>query len=422
MSARTFGSRGRTYVRLLTCVATCLAAPWVTAETLTVEAALQRSLAAHPELRAAALTTTALHWQGAAETQPPPIRLGLELENLGGTGALSGIHASETTLSLSRTFERGGKAQARQARSDARIATHTQRQALLRLDLELRVRQRHVALLHVQALRDLADAQHALARATQAALEDRVRRGAAADSELDWARIGVAETELVLEHARHERRAAAFALAALWGATHPTELEAAGDLFALPEVGAFADWDARLTHSAEFALQDQTALELDAETTLARAAAHADWEAGVGIRRLEALDDQAVVLSFSVPLGHARSSAPLLAQRSAERAAHDALSESLRLDARQRLYAGVQELNHARSEAERLDRAMLPAAARALDATRSGFDQGRYGVLQLAQAQATVLRLQQARLAAAARFHTLWAELQRSVAHLETQP
>jgi outer membrane protein, heavy metal efflux system len=59
---------------------------------------------------------------------------------------------------------------------------------------------------------------------------------------------------------------------------------------------------------------------------------------------------------------------------------------------------------------------MIPAAERGLKLTRDGYEDARYSVLQLTQVQATLLELQRDRLAAAARYHTLLADIERSTA------
>ena len=60
------------------------------------------------------------------------------------------------------------------------------------------------------------------------------------------ARVALARAEIEREHAEHELLSSRRRLAAMWGAREPDFDDAAGDLFTLPEIGAFEDLLARL--------------------------------------------------------------------------------------------------------------------------------------------------------------------------------
>ena len=80
---------------------------------LTLDAALQRVIEIHPELRALRQSDAALAAEIEHAGQRPARRLELDLENGLGTGAASALDGSELTLALSSLIERGGKRQAR---------------------------------------------------------------------------------------------------------------------------------------------------------------------------------------------------------------------------------------------------------------------------------------------------------------------
>ena len=65
---------------------------------------------------------------------------------------------------------------------------------------------------------------------------------------------------------------------------------------------------------------------------------------------------------------------------------------------------------------------MIPAAERGLELTRAGYEAARYSWLHLNQAQSSLLQLRKERLAAASRYHTLLAEIERSTAAAGARP
>ena len=123
-----------------------------------------------------------------------------------------------------------------------------------------------------------------------------------------------------------------------------------------------------------------------------------------------------------MPFGTQERSAFAVARTDAELDAVTARREAALLEARQKLFASYQELRHASTEIEALTQRMIPAAERGLRMTRAGYDDARYSILQLTQAQAALLQLQIERLAAAARYHTLFADIERSTAAAGATP
>ena len=173
---------------------------------------------------------------------------------------------------------------------------------------------------------------------------------------------------------------------------------------------------ARLPQTPEATAFELDAARITADRAVALAAARADVSLSLGVRRLEALDDQGLVLSFGMPFGTAERSSLAVARADAERAALDAKADAALLETQQKLFARYQELRHARTEFEAVGARMIPAAEKALALTQAGYNDARYSILQLTQAQATVLQLRQEQLAAAARYHQLLAQIERSTA------
>lgn len=397
----------------------CAACPAHAAEPLRLEVAISRALDGNRALVAQAAQLRAVEARAAHEALPPPFVLGAELQNIAGTGALAGLDGAEATLQLERAIELGGKRAARQALGQAQVARQRLDGVAARLDVEAETTARFIEVAIDQ--RRLADAEVRLDAAQ--ALRDQVAGWVEAarnpESDLHAAEIAVIEAQLQLEHAAHELEAARMTLAASWGQPAPDFDAVVLDLDALPPLPEFEVLAARLSRTPE-----QRAAMLDAETGAARrrlamASARPDLTLGFGVRRLQALEEQALVMSMSLPLGSRRRALPQVEAAEAQRAALDADREAARIESRQALFARYQELLHARSEVEALRDRMLPQAEAALAFTRRGFEAGRFNFQALAQAAGLVNELRARQTDALARDHLQRVEIERFTADSE---
>lgn len=393
------------------------------AEPLRLEEAVARAMASNPALAAEAAALRATQARAGREALPTPYVLGGEIENVAGTGALSGGDAAETTLRVSRVIELGGKRAARQALGSAELSQQQHLAATARIDIVSRTTARYI-----EVVADQQRLAHAHERVAQA---ERTRREVASwvaaarnpESDLSAAEIAVAEAELEREHAEHELASARMTLAASWGALTPDFETVVGDLQPLPEVAPFATLAARLPATPEQRASLLEAEAIAARRRVAEASAKPDLNVSFGVRRLEALDDHGLVMSVSVPLGSKPRAAYSIAEADAQLAALEARRDALRFERHQALFEKYQELRHARTEVESLQSKMLPKAEQALDFVRRGFEAGRFSFVSLAQAQNTLFDLRARSVEAAARYHILLVEVERLTAiATETTP
>ena len=90
--------------------------------------------------------------------------------------------------------------------------------------------------------------------------------------------------------------------------------------------------------------------------------------------------------------------------------------ESAIVAARAQLFSIYQELRHEISEAATLRDRVLPQMQEALEETRYAYERGRYGYLELVDAQRAYLDVQRALIEASANAHLYRAELERLTA------
>jgi outer membrane protein, heavy metal efflux system len=214
-------------------------------------------------------------------------------------------------------------------------------------------------------------------------------------------------------------RAARVTLASTWGSREPDFDRAFLALDSLPEPEPLESMAARLPGSL---LLQSVTLEAESATArqrLAAADARPDLNLSLGVRRLEAFDDQGLVMSMSMPLGSGSRARHAQAESRADSMSVARRREALEADGYQQLFEKYQELAHARAEFHALDRTMIPKAQQALELASRGFELGRFPFLSLAQSQQTVFELRRRRIDAAARYHFLTADMQRLLAAAE---
>jgi outer membrane protein, heavy metal efflux system len=401
----------------------CLPSMGWAAEPLRLEEAVARALAGNPALVAEAAQLRAVEARAEREGLATPYVLGGELENAVGTGSLKGLDSAETTMRIARVIELGGKRTARQALGKAEIGQQEVLAEIARLDLVSRTTTRFIEVVADQQRLAYAREQVEQAGRTRDAVEGWVRAARNPESDLRAAEIAVTEAELAEEHARHELESARVSLAASWGALAPDFESAAGDLHLLPQTESFEVLAARLPMSARQRVALVEAETIAARRRVAQAAAHPDLNLSLGVRRLEAFNDEGLVMSVSVPLGARSRARHGIAEADAQLAALQARRDADRFERHQAFFELYQELLHARTEFEAYRDRMLPKAEEALQFTRRGFEAGRFSFASLAQAQKTFFDLRGRALAAATHYHQALVEVQRlTTASQETQP
>lgn len=388
----------------------------IAAEPLRLAQALERALASHPLLAAEMAQLRAAQARAEREALATPYIVGGDVENFVGTGALSGVKSAETTLRIGRVLELGGKRAARQALGSAEVDQQQNQAEATRIAVTSRTAERFI-----EVVADQRRLAYAHERVKQS---ERIRREVASwvaaarnpESDLRAAEISVADAELKREHAEHELASARTSLASSWGSFEPDFGEAVGELDSLPPVESFQTLSDRLPMTPDQRASLFEARTIGARRRVALAAAKPDITVNLGVRRLEAIDDQGLVMSVQMPLGSRRRSGFSVAEADAQLSALEAGRDANRFELHQELFERYQELNHARLEAETLRKTMIPKAEQAVAFNRRGFEAGNFSYLALAQAQKTVFDLRERATEALARYHTLLVKVERLTA------
>ncbi len=374
-----------------------IAWPAHAADRLSLDEAFARVAQSHPDLRLFGARQDILSADLARSALRPALVAGASIENAFGTGEASGLDGAELTLSLASVLERGGKLDARRTLAQSRIDALAVERELRRLDLLAEVARRYLAMVAAQRQREIAELDIAQRQRTVAGALHRLQAGASPESVVLTAQAALARAEL--DRARAEQRFTASRqhLAALWGERAPMFDVERADPAALPKLASFAELTASLEQTPELAQFAGERRIREARLQLARADARADLDWEVGVRRLQATDDMALIGSISMPLGASRRAQPEIRAAEAELTALEIERESKGLS----LYATLAEAHGryltAQLEVDRLRTDVLPKLARAEAAAERAYRTGAISYLEWAQLQSerTAARKQQ---------------------------
>ena len=393
--------------------ASCLPAGAQLPETLTLDAAFARVAQLHPELRLIDGQRAVLSAELDRATMAPALAAGLQLENVLGSGEASGFDQAEISLTLAGVLERGGKLDARRSLAQTRIDALAVQRQTRRLDLLAEVARRYLAVNAAQEQRRIADLDVMQRQRTVAGARQRLLAGASPESVVLTAQAALARAEMERDRASQRGSAARQYLAALWGERKPAFDVAAGNVLLLPEIADFAELDALLSSTPELArFADQQRIA-EARLQLARSQTIADLDWQVGVRRLQASDDFALIGSVSMPLGSRRRAQPDLRAAEGELALLGIEREVQDLS----LYSTLSEAHGnyrlAQFEVERLQGDVLPKLARAEHAAERAYRGGAISYLEWAQLQSERTTARKQQLEAALEAQRALIEIQR---------
>lgn len=381
---------------------------------LTLREAVALTSERSPQLRAFPHESDAARQQSKVQSAPPPWTFEGEFENFAGTGDVSGTRALETTLQLSRVIELGGKADLRGAVGAESLANVAARQRAARADVLAEAARRFLHVLSDQEQLEVTRRATQLAQQARDVVEVRIREGAISTVFLNRAEIELARARIDAEHAEHELAASRVALSIMWGDATPSFDRVSGELFAFPDVETLDSYTARLDQNPDLLQVASEARVLDARRKLAEAQRSPNIAFSAGVRRLEALDDAALVAGFSIPLGSRSRAEPEILATRAESEQLRLGMDARRLELHSTLYGLYQELLHARTEANSLHTDIRPQAQKMVETTADGYRQGRYSLVELIDAQRALVAIERDSIRAALEFHKNLIEIERA--------
>ncbi|GMU91474.1 MAG: hypothetical protein AMXMBFR4_05320 [Candidatus Hydrogenedentota bacterium] len=372
----------------------------------------------------------------------PFVRRGFtpEWEGSSERGAESGLRESEITLSFSQLVELGGKRARRIRLAQRDRETSAWDYEVARADVLAETAAAFYSVLAAQERLDLAMQLTDLARQIVDTVSARVEAGKVSPIERSKAEVEHGEITLGLERARRDVEAARAVLASKWGATEPAFARAVGVMGNVHAAPSLEQLRRRAERSPDVVRWMAEIEKRGAEIQLERANARPDLTVTLGLRstgqgdraettwggsgagdfryarsRLTPDDsrEESVVLGASLPLplfnrnqGRIREAEHLASKASEQRRAAEVKVQA-------RLASAYHALDAAYVEIQTLEAQIVPKAVEAFEATREGYQQGKFGLLDVLEAERTLFNARSRLLEAQAAYHQGVVEIER---------
>ncbi len=386
--------------------------PTLTGE-LSLEQAIISTLERNPLLLANDYEARAAASRIRQAQQKPAIEASLELEDFIGTGDFNGIDQAQATLSLGTILERAEKATLRGTLAEQEVMLLRNAQDSRRLDLLANTAVQFIDTVVAQHRLEIAQQQIQLIERTHEIVSHRVRVGKSHIAEQRRTAINLSRSKIELEHAEHLLASYRVKLATAWGDTNAGFSSASADLFKLPTVAAFRQLETRLANNPDLIQYASEERVAQARLRVAQTRNKPDISLSGGIRYYNRQDDAALVFSASLPFDSESRAKPFIDEMEmmALREPHRYQQQHLNLYAS--LYEIYQELIHAKHAFDVLNNNIIPQSERAASDYETGYKSGRFSLLELNEAQQTLVNTRLERVIAAGNYHRFRIEIER---------
>lgn len=353
--------------------------------TLTLELALEQATSRSPAIAAAAKEVEAA---GGAARQAGVWRN----PELSTTVEDTRRESRTTTVTVDIPLELGGKRAARVTAAERAVSVASAELSNVRAEVRSSVINAFFGVLVAQERMKLAESSTDIAARAADAVAKRVAAGKVSPVEETRARVDFANAQLELAEAKSELQTARFGLATLLGDSAPTFDAVQGDARTLPARPGFSELASQLESSPLLLIGRMEAERRAALVGVEKSKATPDVTLSLGGKRDASVGRNQAVIGFSIPLPlFDRNQGSILeASRRAEKA-----KDELQL-ARLRLLSELQDASNrltvAGTSLQALQGTVLPSAQEAYEAASKGFDAGKFGFLEVIDAQRTLLQ------------------------------
>lgn len=384
----------------------------ITNREMTLQSAIQRTLANSPELHEFTYKQQAIEGEIKTASLKPALNVGIEVENFLGTGEVSGIKDTELTLTLSSVIELGNKLHSRKAFAKAQSTLVEAQKQVHTLDVLAEVTRRYIDVLAQQALIDAQKDAETLARYTYQAVTKRVDAGASPAFEQKRAEAALARARLDVVTAQQTKQAMINSLAIMWGEKDPSFTDVEGDLFVLQSSPSLTALFTTLMDSPNLEIYAQASRLQASQVRLTQAANQSDLSWTAGIRRMNGIDETAFVAGVSMPLFAGDRN---LGEYEKQRAIQTQL-EQQKESATQSLYhqlnMALMVRNNALLNVQTLQNSIIPPLVQALELVEQAYINGRFSYLEWVSTRQELLNAKQALIQSAKQAHQRGADIE----------
>ncbi len=348
----------------------------VSAEVLTLQAAVEQSLAKHPRLAVEQYRSASAQAnvkQAAVGTKP---KLNLTIEDALGSGIYSSADAAQTTLSIAWVLE-GSLLESRESAALSEQAVVSSEIKAKRLDVAAETASRFMQALLLQRRAELVTAMVKQAEQTLDQIQRRVDIGQAANVDALRAKAELAEAKLLQEDIEHEIRVAYRELATTMGAPEASFQQVSGNLSKLGTPVNFEQLARSLDSNPGLAVLNNRKRLAESQLALAKAEARSRWTFSTGLRHYALDDEVAMAAGVTLPLGGERRNRAAIESAALNVQASAAETEAQRLELTTQLYKLHEQWLHALHVNDSLQSEILPLLRQSLQETLRAYQRGQ---------------------------------------------
>ena len=374
----------------------------------------------HPGLAAFAWEVRAREAAAVQASRRPNPALEIQATDFGARqlagGGVNEPVQSQATIQLSQLIELGGKRAARQGLAERNQDLAAWDYETARIDVLTEVSRAFTDVLTAQETVSLTEETTRLVEQVQRTVGERVVAGVVSPIEETRATVALAAVRVESARARRMLEASRTRLALLWGRSTPAFRAVVGDLKVAPaSLPRFADLMGQIERSPALARWAAELSQREAAFAVERSKRVLDVSLTAGYRRFTDVDSNAWLVGASIPLplfdrnrGGIEEARSRVAKVYEERRAAQARVTAALADAYAALASAHDEVTALRSE-------VLPGSQQTFDAVTEGYRLGRFGYLDVLDAQRTLIGAGSQYLRALSDYHKAVANVERLI-------
>ena len=342
----------------------------------------------------------------------PNPELEFEVENLDRDGA--GYDYAEPSVKLGQLIEMGGKRSSRIDKSRAERDLACFEYESKRLDVLAETTQRFVGLICAQQRLELTGSLLNVAEQTFQAVELRVKSGkespvqrTKALAELEMARLEHVDAQSALRFRRYN-------LSAMWGSDNPQFKSVVGSIDELQnQLPSLDSLRVQLMSNPLIAFADAKVRVHEAELSAAKAERVPDVTVMAGLKHFEEDDTDAVIVGagFPLPLFDQNKGGISSAGHKLERARTEKRSAMIELATD--LAKAYADFSSAHKRVFVLQKNVVPAMESSFNAAHSGYNEGKFELLDVLDAQRNLFRSKDQLIEAMLEYHTAASTIEK---------
>lgn len=387
-------------------------------DTITLHRALALALMKNPELAAYSWDVRAAEARALQASLLPNPEIEVEVEEFdaGGDGNAGGFDTAETTIVLSQLVELGGKRRKRTEVAKLKSELAGWDYEAKRLAVFTETTKAFVNVLASQERVTLAELSAKLAEDIFQTVTERVKAGKVSPLEQIRAKVTLSISQIEMKRSKLELDTARKQLAAMWGISSPRFSTVKGEFeTVIDEIPPLAELFPHVSENPNLARRETDVRLKQSSIALEKAGRVPDLTASAGIQQFEETGDDAFTFGFSlsIPLfdrnqGSIREAEHLLAKARTEQLAAG-------IQIRKKLAEVHQELSSSHLASIMLRKDILPAAKRAFEAARDGYQQGKFGYLEVLDAQRTLFEARDQYIGTLRAYHKAVADVEQLI-------